>query len=137
MASNLETYMAAVIAVALESDPGLLLGASRSVDGISLLKHGAPPLKLAERIEGCTRGDWSSRVSHYRRLFSKVPAIMTDKLSDLETIRRLRNRLSHAFGRDIAQARRHGVKTMLPMERFIARANNALPTCGVVCCQGD
>jgi hypothetical protein len=37
--SNLETYLASVIAMALESDPGVVLGVSKAIDGASVLKH--------------------------------------------------------------------------------------------------
>jgi hypothetical protein len=37
--SNLETYLASVMAMALESDPGAVLGVSKAIDGASVLKH--------------------------------------------------------------------------------------------------
>ncbi len=40
MMSNLETYMATVIPLAIESDIGVLYGVSKRIDGIELLKHG-------------------------------------------------------------------------------------------------
>lgn len=118
MTSNLETYMASVIALALESDPGVLLGAPRAIDGISFLKRETPPLRLNEAVESCTRGDWNSRILAYERLFGESPAILRKKISDLDTVRNIRNRIGHAFGRDIDAARKHGVKEILPMERI-------------------
>ena len=118
LTSNLETYMASVMSLALESDPGILIGAPRAIDGIALLKHGVSPPRIAEYVEACTKGDWNSRTANYRRIFGSVPSIVMRKLADLEAIRMLRNRVSHAFGRDIKQARKHWIRTIIPMERL-------------------
>jgi hypothetical protein len=114
--SNLETYMASVIALALESDPGLLLGASKKIDGTILLKHRTATFDYNEQIDSCTKGVWSSRLGALRRLFGSVPSDFSDQLRSLEQIRNIRNRVGHAFGRDIAAARKHGVRQILPME---------------------
>jgi hypothetical protein len=113
--SNLETFLAAVIQLALESDPGLLLGASESVDGMALLKAKGKPLDYEKQIEACTKRDWSSRVAAFESLFGSAPAILKDKLSDLDSMRILRNKVGHAFGRDIAKSRQHGVREIMPM----------------------
>ena len=75
MTSNLETYMTSVMSLALESDPGLIIGVPRAVDGISLLKQGITPPGITENLEACTKGDWHSRVANYERLFGAVPSI--------------------------------------------------------------
>jgi hypothetical protein len=116
LSSNLETYMASVISLALESDPGVLLGISRRVDGASILKHGATKVEYGEKITSCTKGDWQSRANSFGSIFGSLPANITVHLGELEKIRNLRNKVGHAFGRDIDQARKHGVKDILPME---------------------
>jgi hypothetical protein len=116
LTSNLETYMASVISLALESDPGLLLGISRGVDGASILKHGSTRVDYDDKVTSCTKGEWQSRSSAFAAIFGSVPSAITDHLSELDKIRNLRNKVGHAFGRDIDQARKHGVKNILPME---------------------
>jgi hypothetical protein len=118
MNSNLETFMASIIAMAIESDPGLLLGAPRMIDGVSLLKQGTPVPNLDEHVEACTRGDWQSRVQAYRTRFGSVPSSITDNIGELEKLRTIRNKVGHALGRDIQEARKHGTKTILPMEKL-------------------
>jgi hypothetical protein len=116
LSANLETYMASVISLALESDPGLLLGLSQRVDGVAILKHGASTLEVTSQVTDCTKGDWQSRGSAFGTIFGSVPPSLTLHLSELERIRNLRNKVSHAFGRDIDKARKHGVKDIIPME---------------------
>jgi hypothetical protein len=116
--SNLETYMASVIALALESDPGLLFSTHQVIDGVSLLKSSSAKLNFEQQIMLCTKGDWQSRASAYTSIFGKIPDIITNRISDLEKIRNIRNRAGHAFGRDIDAARKHGVKEILPMENL-------------------
>jgi hypothetical protein len=116
--SNLETYLASVIAMALESDPGVVLGVSKAIDGASVLKHKREGIFDAkEQIEACTRGDWSSRLDAFQKLFGKCPDDFRSNHSALEELRSIRNRIGHAFGRDIDAARLHGVLETLPMER--------------------
>ena len=121
MSSYFETYIAAIISLALESDPGLLIGCPHCVDGIKLKKLGIPPISeedLKEHLKQCTRGDWMARTSHMKKLFGVIPQSLTDKLSDLEKMRYLRNKIGHAFGRDIEDARDATIVTIQPMERL-------------------
>ncbi|MCM2435839.1 hypothetical protein [Agrobacterium rosae] len=119
IASNLETYLASIVALAIMSDPSVLIGApSKSIDGAYVIKHGAgPPTNLGEHVTACTKGDWSSRLAAVERLFGPVPKSMRDKHADLEAIRNIRNRFGHAFGRDIEAARAHGQIEIAPMEK--------------------
>jgi len=118
-ASNLETYLASVIAMALDSDPGLILGVGRSIDGAVVLKHRRPSVfNVAQQIDACTRGDWSSRLDAFEKLFGKCPTEFRSSHSALEELRSIRNRIGHAFGRDIDTARLHGVLNTIPMERL-------------------
>lgn len=117
MSSNLETYIGAVVSLAIESNPGTLLGASKTIDGTILLKsHLLPKDKYAEYIEKCTRGAWDMRLSHFKGLFGGAPAKFEAEISTLEKIRKLRNKVSHAFGRDIESSRNFQIKETLPIE---------------------
>ena len=94
MSSYFETYIAAIISLALESDPGILIGCPHCVDGIKLKKLGISPISeedLKEHLKQCTRGDWMARTSHMKKLFGVIPQSLTDKLSDLEKMRNLPN----------------------------------------------
>ncbi|MGC1776781.1 MAG: hypothetical protein WBB34_02465 [Xanthobacteraceae bacterium] len=118
-ASNLETYLASVIAMALDSDPGLVLGVSKSIDGATVLKHRRPAaFQVGQQIDSCTRGDWSSRLDSFEKLFGQCPKEFRSGHAELEELRGIRNRVGHAFGRDIEAARLHGVLQMIPMEQL-------------------
>jgi hypothetical protein len=117
MSSNFETYLASVISLALKSDPGILLGASKAIDGIAVLKKGTfDKLNYDAYITSCTKGEWSSRLSSFQKIFGHAPQVLQDNISDLETLRKLRNKVGHAFGRDIDESRKHGLKTVLKTE---------------------
>lgn len=119
ISSTFETYLATIVSIALQSDPGVLLGSSKSVDGIFVLKYGSfDKLDYEAFITSCTKGDWTSRISSYKKIFGFVPAELDKQVSDLEAIRKLRNRVGHAFGRDIAESRNHAVKKIIPMDRL-------------------
>jgi len=117
ISSNMETYLSTIVSLALESDPGILFNSPKSIDGIVLLKKGATKSKLHDDvIIGITKGDWNSRVSAYKRIFGQVPKILEDNIGELEKIRNLRNKVGHAFGRDIEGSRNHEVKHINAME---------------------
>lgn len=108
LASNFETYLAAVVRLSLESNPGIVLGLSQSIDGAMILKNGHKDhIPANEVVENCTRGEWSSRLSSFSAHFGSVSSFKNAH-SDLEFIRKVRNDVGHAFGRDINQARKHG-----------------------------
>lgn len=117
MSSYFETYIATAIKLALESDVGVLFGVNRKIDGIQILKHGhKQPFDFEDKINGCTKGHWSSRVDSYKKIFGHTPEILSDNISALEKIRALRNNLGHAFGRDINESRRHEVISITKMQ---------------------
>jgi hypothetical protein len=126
-ASNLETYLASVIATALDSDPGLILGVSRSIDGAAVLKYRRPAVfKIGEQVDFCTKGDWSSRLDAFEKLFGQCPAEFRSSHAALEELRGIRNRVGHAFGRDIDAARLHGALKTIPMEHLSGERANKL-----------
>lgn len=117
LSSNFETYLNAVISLAIESDPGVLLGAPKSIDGAKLLKsQSLNKTSYNQQIKLCTSGTWSNRMCAFKKLFGSVPAIMNSELASLDRLRALRNKVGHAFGRDIEKAHSFEVNTILPME---------------------
>ncbi len=69
IASTVETYLASVVGLALESDPGLVLGVSRTIDGAAVLKRRVRKgFDARGQIEACTKGDWSSRLARLEQL---------------------------------------------------------------------
>lgn len=117
--SNFETYLTSVLSLALESDPGLIYKSSMSVDGMSLIKSGAHKFPFEkEIIIGITKGDWNARISALGKYFDYVPLSISSNISELEKIRTLRNKVGHAFGRDIENSRINEVKETLPIEKL-------------------
>jgi hypothetical protein len=118
LASNIETYLSLAVSLAIDSDPGLLLGASRSIDGAQVLKYRKQrPAHISSHVTACVKGEWSERLSAFAKLFGECPDQIRRYHSDLEEMRSIRNRFGHAFGRDIERSRQHGVLEIDPMER--------------------
>jgi hypothetical protein len=98
IASILEVYIRTVVALALESDPGLLLKAPGLIDGVRLMKIN-PSYSYLEYGEACATGDWPKRVATYRSYFGSVPKDFSDSIKELEQLRKFRNGVGHTFGR--------------------------------------
>lgn len=117
MSANLETYMVTVIKLALESDIGVLFNASKKIDGMEIIKNSNNyPFEIEDKIISCTKGDWSSRVSNFEKIFTIVPAILKENISSLEKIRNLRNDIGHSFGREINKSREHNILTPIKIQ---------------------
>ena len=119
MSSNLETFFASIVALAIESNPGILLGATRKIDGGELLKAGGLDKKSYDRyIEACSSGSWSSRLAAFEKLFGSAPDSYRNGIKTLERIGKMRNNLGHAFGRDIDESRNFTTNTKLATYRI-------------------
>lgn len=119
LSSNLETYIDTSVSLALESDPGVLFESPRSIDGVLMLKNGAKKNKYNDEVKkDITKGEWNGRRSAFLKTFGHVPQILDENISSLEKIRKMRNKVGHAFGRDIEKSRNHEVKEILPMSRL-------------------
>lgn len=106
LSAALETYLTAVISLAIESDPGLLLGVTKTIDGAKLLKHNQlQPEVYKIQVKKCVEGKWSDRIGAIKKLFGTYPAILETNRADLDAMRLMRNKVGHAFGRDIEAAR--------------------------------
>ncbi len=116
MSSNLETYIATVVSLALESDPGVLYSSSHSFDGASILKKGGRRnIYHDDVIESITKGVWNKRMSAYKQVFGVVPVGFDAHIGSLERVRTIRNKVGHAFGREINDSRNHEVKSIAAM----------------------
>lgn len=119
ISSNMETYLGSVIALAIESNPGILLGATKSIDGAKLLKEGTLNTETyASHIVACTKGEWNARLAAFERLFGKAPSSFRDGISTLERMRKMRNNLGHAFGRDIEASKDFTFNQKRPADRI-------------------
>lgn len=99
-AAYLETYINRVVRLSLLSDPAVRLGKTRIIDGVSWLKNDIRD-DVESLVTSCIKGDWSSRIAGFKKLFGGVPPIMERELVALEGVRNTRNRVGHSFGRDI------------------------------------
>lgn len=117
LASILETYIDSVCGLAIESNPGILIHASRSLDGVSLLKTKRIDHELIDNArKTITKGTWEKRIAGFDVLFGGHPAELDIYLLDLEELRQKRNSVGHAFGRDINKARRFEEIKPLPLD---------------------
>lgn len=122
--SYFETYISSIIDECIQSDPGMLFGVSNTIDGIKLLKydHKIKEKDYKNKIIDCTKGDWNSRLNGFTQLFPNIPNVIQQNLSDLEKIRKLRNDVAHAFGRDIEESRNYENVMIKPMQTLSVKA---------------
>lgn len=125
MCSNVETYMASIIRESIESDPGIIMGISHLIDGIKLLKSGnnVDENVIADHIKKCTKDSWSSRLCSIEKLFGAMPVI-ANNIKHLEDIRKLRNTVGHAFGRNIEKSQQYNRIEIDPIERLSVNRYN-------------
>lgn len=108
LCSILEIYLKSITLLAIEARPGVIFGDQGDIKGSKLLKHSdtyadSDKNNLFHRyVKLICEGDWPSRVREYKKLFGCVPDALQLKnnVQDLETMRKLRNRIAHQFGRD-------------------------------------
>jgi hypothetical protein len=98
--SYLELYLRQVVRSALMSDPLCRYGASKTLDGVTLLKAGKE-LPYTFEVEEITKGEWNSRLAAIHRIFGGGPAAIAPDVSALEKIRKIRNDFAHGFGRTL------------------------------------
>jgi hypothetical protein len=94
----LEVFLKTIVRASLESNPGVLHGASKAVDGVIFLKSN-PKYSMKEYADDVAIGDWNKRIAKYERLFGAAPAVLKSNVADLEDLRRIRNGVTHTFGR--------------------------------------
>lgn len=117
LASILETYMDSICGLAIESNPGVLINSSKSLDGVHLLKTKRLDHEvIAAAIRDVSKGMWGERRKVFDALFGGHPAELDQYEADLEDLRNKRNSVGHAFGRDINKARRFEEINPLPLD---------------------
>jgi hypothetical protein len=130
LASNLETFIASLVRLALDSDPAVLLGTPHKIDGAYRLKYGlSGAIRQSDYIVACTKGTWGSRLGAIEKIFGNCPSGLRDVHSELEELRAVRNRVGHAFGRDIEDARRTGTLAVVPIEKMTRERVERLRRC--------
>jgi len=106
LSSYFEIYLRKSVTLALESDPGLQYGRSKSIDGFMYKKH-SKTYSFLNMSEDCVKGEWSKRLSSYKSLFGTVPQSLIDNQGELEQMRNIRNGVGHAFGRTTTEYNTH------------------------------
>lgn len=96
--SYFEAYTSTIVTIALRSDPLVRYGDSRAFDGVRWLKKNTGD-DLSEYLRPCVIGEWSKRLSGYRKLFGEVPNELAELEGTLERMRIFRNGTAHSFGR--------------------------------------
>lgn len=107
LSSCLETYLRTIISLAFESKPGVIIHCPDSVDGFELLKKNPAygnnndnHYQFTDAINDICVGEWTKRISNFEYYFGTLPETITNKTSDLDEFRVLRNNIAHYFGRE-------------------------------------
>lgn len=98
--SYFETYIKKVVTLSLMSDPAIRFGKSRAIEGISWIKSEMKD-DLDPLVTPCLKGDWSSRIKAYKRLFSTTPLSLEEQKEQLDKLRIMRNKVGHSYGRSL------------------------------------
>lgn len=117
--SYFEIYLSSVVSLAVESDIGLQYSSSKSVDGLTIVKHGnSRNYSFFNISREITMGEWSKRRKRFKEIFGSAPQELTTYERELETIRNIRNSIAHSFGRDIEKSRSRSQTDILEIERI-------------------
>ena len=118
LTSNFEIYLSSIIKISLDSDPGTIIGASKSVDGMLLKKYKNHKIDHAVYVTGCVKGTWLSRINTLEKTFNTNFPIIRNNLKHLERIRNVRNNVAHAFGRSIKDTENYEVVNNYALPRM-------------------
>ncbi|MGE7929215.1 hypothetical protein [Lysinibacillus xylanilyticus] len=117
--SYFEIYLSSVVSLAVESDIGLQFAASKSVDGLTIVKNGnSRGYSFFDISREITMGEWSKRRKRFKEIFGSAPQELTTYEKDLEKIRNIRNSVAHSFGRDIEKSRSRSQTDILEIQRI-------------------
>jgi len=95
-----EAYMSRICRTALMSDPLCRFGATRQLDGTTLLKRGVEIDYEADQ-KLLTRDTWGKREANFKRIFGASNTSQMFPVAKLEKMRELRNQFAHGFGRSL------------------------------------
>lgn len=104
--SYLEQYIYEITLLAISNDPGVLLGKSRTVNGVHFLKNNYK-INGLNTVDNFTKGTWPSRYKQLKKYFVFFSEIDEQKINALEKIRIIRNKIAHRFGRDFVTDMAH------------------------------
>ena len=96
--SYLEFYIKRIGTISLLSDPGVMIGESRAVDGTKLIKN-TKAVNTEKIITSLVKGTWHDRARNFELVFLELPSSIRDNIETLEKIRKIRNRAAHSFSR--------------------------------------
>lgn len=109
LSGNFEIYIDKIITIAIESDVGLLINFTQSIDGIKLKKTNnfLNNDLIEQHVLGCVKGTWYQRVDNIEKIFNWKPELLCDdkNIKILENIRKKRNDAAHAYGRNIKKSK--------------------------------
>ena len=117
LSGYLEVYLQSAATLALESDPGTLLGAPRAIDGATLLKT-KDKYSYSDYATSVVKGTWHSRLHTYKGYFGGLPAVVESSISELEQLRELRNGVAHVFGRELGDYKSRINFELKPLQRL-------------------
>lgn len=101
MSAYLEFYLRNVITLAMQSDPLIRFGSPHLQDGTVWLKRSVNN-DLDAWVTPCLMGERPQRAKNYQKLFGSVPREISENLTELDALRRVRNSVGHEFGRQSA-----------------------------------
>lgn len=119
--SILEIYLTTIIKTAFFSNPALLLGYSKSIDGLTFFKYKKVinDELISKKIEDCTKGDWTVRVKNIKIIIENTETIFSaERISILDKNRNLRNNIAHSFGRNLYKVHNVDAIDILEQESF-------------------
>lgn len=106
ISSCFETYLRTIVSQSFESRPGVIIMCPESVDGAFLFKNrtgygngNSKDYQFTDQIDEVCRGEWSKRLSAFKKYFGSVPAVAASNESTLDEYRVLRNNIAHYLGR--------------------------------------
>lgn len=118
LTSNFEVYLSSIIKISLDSDPGVTIGATQTIDGMFLKKYDKHKLEHEQYVIGCVKGTWLSRLTNLEKNFNTSFPIIRDNLSHLEKLRSTRNNVAHAFGRSLKDIENYEVVNSYNLPRM-------------------
>ena len=107
LTSNFELYLSSIIKLSLDSDPGVIFGASQSIDGAYIKKYGKKKIDYDRYVRPCVTGEWDKRRMNFEKTFDCEIPIIRKNIKQLEKLRQVRNDIAHAFGRNLRITKNH------------------------------
>ncbi|MDK8252767.1 hypothetical protein QP834_17390, partial [Enterococcus faecalis] len=78
-----EFYIKRIGTISLLSDPGVMIGESRAVDGTKLIKN-TKAVNTEKIITSLVKGTWHDRARNFELVFLELPSSIRDNIETLE-----------------------------------------------------